>query len=287
MSTIGIVGVTGNIGSRVAGGLSDRHDVVGVARDPEGAPDGVRTESADLTDAARAREALASVDALYLTPPEAGEDPLELEREVVTTVIDAARDHGIEHVVMHSAVHADRGDTGAKILDHKHEYERALRDSGLGYTILRPAWYLQNLFMAKDYLEQGMFSLPWPEDMTWAATDIQDVADAAVHFFESGPANRGYDIHLQGGITARQICDAVESVTGQEVQYQEAPDTREAVDAYPISEKHKDAYAELFDYFKATTYLGNPEKIEEDVPGFEYGSIEDFVGRELFVTATV
>ena len=287
MSTIGIVGVTGNIGSRVAAELSGRHDVVGFARDPAGAPDGVRTVATDLTAADRAREALTGLDAVYVTPPEVGEDPLELERNVVTTVIDAARDHGVGHVVMHTAVHADRGDTGAKILDNKHEYERALADSGLGYTILRPAWYLQNLFMAKDYLEQGVFSLPWPADMRFAATDIQDVADVAVHFFESGPANRGYDIHLPGGITARDICDAVESVAGHEVEYREAAGTREAVDEYPISEKHKDAYAELFDYFNATTYLGSPEEIERAVPDFGYGSIEDFARRELFATPTV
>ena len=287
MSTIGIVGVTGNIGSRVAAGLADRHDVVGLARNPEDAPAGVEPRSVDLTDAAQARDALAGLDGLYLTPPEGGEKPMELERNVVTNAISAARDHGIGHVVMHTAVHADRGGTGAAILDNKHEYERALADSGLGYTVLRPAWYLQNLFMAKDYLEQGMFSLPWPADMTWAATDIQDVADAAVHFLNQGPANRGFDVHIPGGITARDICDAVENVTGQAVQYQEAPGTREAVEPYPISEKHKDAYAELFDYFKSTTYLGDPEPITEAVPGFEYGSIEDFMRRELFATAAV
>lgn len=289
MSTIAVAGVTGNIGSRVAAGLvSAGHEVVGLARNPnDGAPGGVRSVSADLTDAAEARDALEGVDALYLTPPEGGENPLALERGVVMTTLAAAREQGVGHVVMHTAVHADRGDTGAAIIDNKHEYERALAESGVGYTVLRPAWYLQNLFMAKGYLEQGMFSLPWPEDMTWAGTDIQDVADVAVHFLEAGPANRGYDIHLPGGITARDICSAVEAVTGQAVGYQEAPGTREAVEPYPISEKHKELYAELFEYFKATTYLGNPEPITNAVPGFEYGTVEDFVRRELFAGAGV
>ena len=90
----------------------------------------------------------------------------------------------------------------------------ALAESGVPYTILRPAWYLQNLHGAKGYLEQGMFSMPWPEDMVWAATDVEDLARAAAAFFEQGPANRGFDIHLPGGVTAAAICRAVEHVTG-------------------------------------------------------------------------
>ena len=287
MSTIAVVGVTGTIGSRVARKLvAGGHEVVGLARNPEEAPAGVRREAVDVTDRAAAVAALEGADGLYLTPPLAGENALELERAVTETVIDAAGDTGIGHVVMHTAVHADRGDTGARILDNLTPVEEKLSDSGLGYTILRPAWFLQNLHMAKGYLEQGMFSMPWPADMTWAATNVDDIVEAAVHFFESGPANRGFDVHQPGGITAREICDAVERVTGQEVGYQEAPGTREAVESYPIAEFHKELYAELFDYFRSTTYLGDPHLVTTAVDGFSYGTVEDFVRQELFASVT-
>ena len=284
MDTIAVVGFTGTIGSRVAGRLATAgHDVVGLARGSNGAPEGVRHRAVDLRDPAATSRALRGAHAIYLTSPEQGEDPLGLERAVTTNVIHAAHDLGIEHVVMHTAVHADRGDTGARVLDNKHPVEVALAESGVPYTILRPAWYLQNLHGAKGYLEQGMFSMPWPEDMVWAATDVEDLARAAAAFFEQGPANRGFDIHLPGGVTAAAICRAVEHLTGHAVSYQEAPSTRAAVDPYPITEVHKELYAELFDYFKATDYLGDPEAILEALDGFEYGTIADFVERELFV----
>jgi NAD(P)H dehydrogenase (quinone) len=278
-----VVGVTGTIGGRVAGKLVEAgHRVVGLARSSGEGPVGVHRVAVDLSDRSAAVRALEGVDGVYLTPPLAGEAPVEQETAVTTSVIDAARELGIDHVVMHSAVHADRGSTGARILDNKHPIEEALAGSGVGYTILRPAWYLQNLFGAKAYLEQGVFSMPWPADMVWAATDVDDVAVAAAAFLEKGSANRGFDVHLPGGVTGSEICEAVERVTGKPVAYHEAPGTREAVDPYPISEIHKELYAELFDYFKATEYLGDPEPITEAVDGFGYGTVEDFVRRELF-----
>lgn len=283
MEPIVVVGANGTIGSRVAGELAARgHQVLGLSRSPGEGPAGVGRAAVDLTDRTAAMEAIEGAGAVYLTPPESGDDPLGLERAVATNVIDAARASGVGHVVMHTAVHADRGDTGARILDNKHSIEASLAASGVPFTILRPAWYLQNLFGAKAWLEQGMFSLPWPDDMSWAATDVADVARAAAWFFEEGPANRAFDVHLPGGITAAEICRAVESAIGQPVSYAEAPSARAAVDPYPISDAHKELYAELFEYFRTHQYLGDPSPIERTIDGFTYGTVEHFVRRELF-----
>jgi len=283
MGTVAIIGATGTIGGRVAGKLAERgHDVLGLARRPAEAPGAVPLVAVDLTDPSAAVRALDGVEAVYLTPPMGGPDPLALERAVATNVIDAARRNGVRQVVMHTAVHADRGNTGARILDDKQPLEARLADSGVPYTILRPAWFLQNLHAARSWLEQGMFSMPWPADTVWAATDVEDVVRAAIWFLEGEPANRGFDVHLPGGVTAAAICRAVEAATGHPVAYQQAPGTREAVAAYPISDAHKALYAELFDYFKSGRYLGDPVPITEAVDGFEYGTVEDFVRRELF-----
>ncbi|MCG6987535.1 MAG: NAD(P)H-binding protein [Gemmatimonadetes bacterium] len=282
MGSIAVVGITGNIGGRVARKLAAAgHDVVGLSRHP-GAEAPGRIVAVDLRDADAARKALAGVDGVYLTPPEGGATPLEDERAVGLNVIEAAKEAGVGHVVMHTALQADRGDTGARILNNKTVLETTLADSGTPYTILRPAWYLQNLFGAKPWLDQGMFSMPWAADMAWAATDIEDIASLAAHFFEAGPANRGFDVHLPGGVTAAGIGAAVEAVTGRAVQYQEAPSSRAAVDGYPISDVHKELYAELFDYFRSRTYEGEPTAVTEAVPDFSYGTVEDFVSRELY-----
>ena len=284
MGTIAVVGATGTIGSRVVSALAaEGAQVRAIARKPAAAGEQAQVHAADLTDADAAIAALDGASAVYLTPPLGGDDPAGLERTVCANVIEAAAKHGTEHIVMHTAVRADRGDTGARILDNKTPIEQALAASGIGYTILRPAWFLQNLWMARGYLEQGVVSMPWPADMAWAATDINDIVRAAVRFLNQGPANRGFDVHVPGGITGQQIAEAATRVLGRDVAYQMADvPTRDYVEPFPISPIHKDLYAELFDYFKATTYLGDPQPITDALPGFRISGVEDFLRNELF-----
>lgn len=283
-STIAVVGASGNIGSRVVAGLASRgKQVRAITRQDMPGRDGVEVHPADLTNVEDAVSALEGVSAVYLTPPEGGDDPEGLELAVSNNVIEAAAKHAVEHVVMHTAVNADRGDTGARVLDNKTTIEHALADSGLGYTILRPAWFMQNLWAARDYLQNGVVSLPWDGDMVWAATDINDIVDAAIRFLDQGPANRGFDIHVPGGITGQQIADAASAVLGREVTFQPAGVSTQAYcESFPLSKPHQEMYAELFDYFKSTTYLGDPQPITEALPGFRIHSLEDFLRHELF-----
>ncbi|MDX1746941.1 MAG: hypothetical protein R3324_13465, partial [Halobacteriales archaeon] len=119
--------------------------------------------------------------------------------------------------------------------------------------------------------------------MVWAASDVSDIAVAAVRFLEEGPANRGFDVHVPGGMTGQQIADAASRVLDREVVYQQADlTTRQYVDSFPISEPHKDLYAELFDHFKAETYLGEPDDITGVLDGFEIHGIEHVLRNEIF-----
>ncbi|HSV39994.1 MAG TPA: hypothetical protein VLI04_14645, partial [Nocardioidaceae bacterium] len=91
--------------------------------------------------------------------------------------------------------------------------------------------------------------------------------------------------HVPGGITGQQLADAASKVLGHDVSYHEAEaTTREYVGTFPFSEPHKDLYAELFDYFKSTTYLGDPELITEALPGFTIHGPEHFLRNELFAS---
>lgn len=277
-----VAGATGTVGARLVARLTARgHRVRAVSRNPSS--NGVESVAADLADPDQAVGALGGATAVYITPPLGGDDPLRLEREVVGNLIDAAKENRVGHVVMHTALHADRGNTGAGILDNKTALEEALAGSGTPYTIIRPAWFLQNLWGAKDYLERGVVSFPWGGDMVWAATDVEDVVTAAVGLFEAGPQNAAFDLHIPGGITGNQVAQATATVLGRHVAYQEAPvTTREYVEAFPISDVHKDLYAELFDYFRSTTYLGEPQAVTGRVAGLTYRRPKDFLAGELF-----
>lgn len=283
---VSVVGVTGTVGSRVAAKLARQGvHVRGIARDPSRFPGHAHVElvAADLTDQREVEKALGDSRAVYLTLPEMGEDPLALEGAVGLNVVEAAKHADIQHIVLHTALQADRGNTGAGIIDRKHQIEEAIQSSGIGYTILRPGWFLQNLFLARDYLEQGTFSMPWPPERRIGGVSVEDIANAAVALIEKGPQNRGFDVHLPGGVTGTSIAQAASRVLDRPVQYFEFTNPpREFVVSFPLSEPHKALYAELFEYFRRQDYVGQPEELQSTLPGFQYTTVEQFMRSELF-----
>ncbi|MDP8969096.1 MAG: hypothetical protein M3N52_01010 [Actinomycetota bacterium] len=53
-----------------------------------------------------------------------------------------------------------RGDTGARLLHNKTPIEQTLAGAGVGYTILRPVWFFQNLWAAQGYSQHATLNLP-------------------------------------------------------------------------------------------------------------------------------
>jgi len=283
---ITVIGVTGTVGSRVASKLAAKGVAVrGIARDPSqfSGNQNVDLVAADFTNRQEAEKALAGSQVVYLTLPEEGEDPLALESAVGLNAIEAARKAGIDHMLLHTALQSDRGDTGVAIIDNKRPIEEAVMASEFGYTILRPAWFLQNLFGAKEYLEQGMVSMPIPPEQRIGGISVEDIANAAVAFFEKGPQNRGFDLYLPGGVSGPMIAEAAGQVLERPVQFYEFTDPiAEYVAGFPISERHKELYVELFAYFRLQDYLGEAEEITSVLPDFQYTSVAQFMRSELF-----
>lgn len=281
-----VIGVTGTVGSRVATKLAAKGiRVRGVARDVSHAPQHAQLETVkvDATDAKAMDAALRGAEAVYLTPPEKGEDPLTLERNVTENVIVAAKRAGVKHLILHTALQADHGNTGVRIIDNKTGIERALTQSGIPYTILRPAWFMQNLFGAKAYIEQGALMMPPTPERRFGAISVEDIAESAVRFFQLAPQNRGFDLHVPNGVTGPALAEAATRVLNRQVQYQPFPGpVRQFVDGFPISEPHKELYAELFEYFKRQDYLGRPDDLTKGLPGFAYTPPERFMRTELF-----
>ena len=90
--------------------------------------------------------AMRGMDAVYYICPPAREDEAEIGRMAVK----AAKEAGIKRFIYQSVLHSIEPE-----LPHhrqKLEVERALVDSGLIYTIVQPAPFMQNIFNAKEAL---------------------------------------------------------------------------------------------------------------------------------------
>ncbi|MEV5854565.1 NAD(P)H-binding protein [Streptomyces anulatus] len=207
-------GATGNIGSELVRQLSvDGHGaaVRALTRDAARAgavvPDGVELAEGDLGRADSLKSALGGVRSLFLISG-VGDD---------AGVLHAAREAGVEHVVLVSSItvmtHPHLGPARANLA-----VERRLRESGMEWTILRPTQFASNTFWwARSVRDESVVRVPYADVglPTVHPADIASVARAAL----TGPGHRGRTYPLTGPkrISPRQQADELGRVLGREV----------------------------------------------------------------------
>jgi uncharacterized protein YbjT (DUF2867 family) len=169
MTIIAVAGATGAQGGAAARALlAAGHPVRALTRDPAGPAAaalrelGADVRRADFDDRGSLDAALAGVGGLFAVTTPFGTD-LAAEVRQGRALLDAARDAGVGHVVLTSAAHADRG-TGVPHYESKHLVERHLRASGVPWTVIAPAAFMDNYAggWTLDGLRDGEFAWPMP-----------------------------------------------------------------------------------------------------------------------------
>lgn len=128
----------------------------------------------DLLSAADRRRALDGARAVYHIGPRFWEH----EREVGLAMVRAAREAGVRHFVMHSVYHPQC----RKMLHHaaKLDIEEALVESGLEFTILQAAMYMQNVRLEWPVIvKDGVYRRPYSPERRMAVVDTDDMGEAA------------------------------------------------------------------------------------------------------------
>jgi len=100
------------------------------------------------------------------------------EATIGRRVIAAARAAGVRHFVFQSVYHAQC----TRMAHHRRklEVEAALIESGLPYTILAPAMYMQNLAVEwPEILATGRYRRPYSPQVPMAMVDLADLGEAA------------------------------------------------------------------------------------------------------------
>lgn len=145
-----ITGVTGKVGGEVARVLrAAGRPVRAVLRDPARAPAwaalGCEIAIAAMEDAAALARAFADTTAAFILPPPVFDPtPGDLEAHAVITAVTAALDRARPgRVLCLSTIGADA--PHATLLSPRLAMESALAGLGLPLTIVRPAWFIDNL----------------------------------------------------------------------------------------------------------------------------------------------
>lgn len=186
MTRVAVLGGHGKTGRAVCGAL----------------PDAKPLGRADLDDLPGA---LAGCDAAYLIAPNLHPD----EPAYVATALDALRIAGIGRVAYHSVA-----SPYAPAMPHhvgKAVSEDLVRRSGLAWTILQPAAYLQNLDLSGPVVQ-----VPYDVDAPFGFLDLTDLGRAAARvLLEPGHAGATYELASrqasvrqlaeEAGATAEQV----------------------------------------------------------------------------------
>ncbi|GAA4260560.1 NmrA/HSCARG family protein [Dactylosporangium darangshiense] len=231
MITIAVAGATGAQGGAAARALlAAGHPVRALTRDPAGPAAaalrdlGADVRRADFDDQASLDAALAGAGGLFAVTTPFGTD-LAAEVRQGRALIDAASAAGVGHVVLTSAAHADRG-TGVPHYESKHLVERHLRASGVPWTVIAPAAFMDNYAggWTLEGLRQGVFAWPMPADRPLTLIPAADIgAFAALALREPGRfAGRRIDI-ASDERTPAEMAHILGEAVGRPIGHREVP----------------------------------------------------------------
>ena len=218
-----ISGASGRTSRKIIDNLLARgvpaSDLILVSRSPEHADlaaygaRGAALRYGDFTDLASLPQAFAGGERMYFMPlnhPPDDVDEVAVKREVVAI----AKRAGIRHCVYQSMIGAGI----AASCDDDFQAENALRDSGMGWVILRTAIFAESLGReAKRYIREGQIATATP-DLRRNYITRDDIAAAGAEAL-LGDGHAGHIYHIIGSaITSRELAAELAKIAGKPIE---------------------------------------------------------------------
>jgi uncharacterized protein YbjT (DUF2867 family) len=172
----------------------------------------------DLHDRATLDQAFEGARAVYHIPPSALPD----EAEIGEGVIEAAKAAGVERFVFHSVMHPHL----TKLTHHGQKLivEEKLIMSGLWFTILQPASYMNNILDQLDTIQQGIFPTTYDLNTIVGMVDLDDVGEVAAKVLtEDTHKNATYELCNGESLCVADIIQIWEKCLGIDIEYRQMP----------------------------------------------------------------
>ncbi len=203
--------------------------------------------------------AMEGVDAIYYICPTARED----EAEIGKKAISAAKKLGVRRFVYQSVLHSIEPE-----LPHhrqKLEVERALVDSGLCYTIVQPAPFMQNILNGKDALLNNKifvqkFFTSTDSKNRINLIDAEDFGQCVAYIFLANI----YDyatLELCGpeNLYVNEMISAMEEVSGEKIGFKYITDDelKKSMSARNASEYSIETLLQMFHHYNGGDFCGS------------------------------
>jgi len=208
----------------------------------------------DLCDKSAVHSAMQGIQAVYHICPNMSPD----EELIGKLVIDAARDVGVEHFVFHSVLHPQT----EKMKHHwgKMHVEEMLFESGLPFTILQPAPYMQNILVGWQHIiEDGILRVPYSIHSKFSFIHLEDLAEAAKNVLtEPNHQNTIYELAGTLPMSHAEVADILSHMLNRGVKAE-----REELENWKLRMRGISTYAvenleSMFKYYDKWGLVGNP-----------------------------
>ena len=210
----------------------------------------------DLHDPAAVEQAVRGSRAIYHICPNMHPD----EAAIGQVVIAAARSAGVQHFVYHSVLHPQ-----VEAMPHhwlKMRVEEQLFESGLSYTILQPAIYMQNVLAQwSSIVQEGIYPVPYRVETRLGMVDLEDVAEAAaIVLTEAGHAGATYELAGAEVLSQIEVAAVLADCLDRPVRAEtvEIETWEQRARASGLGNYQIKTLVKMFRYYEQHDFWGNP-----------------------------
>lgn len=219
-----ITGATGKTSELVIAQLRAKGaDVRALVRDPQKAEKlasaGVTIAQGDFGDAGALGRALDGVTSVFLVTPAHQDASGMVDRFLAAATKSAKRPRIVRLSAIKGSEHGPTDNTRTH-----GRADRAIQDSGLPYTILRPNYFMQNFFGAAESIMSSGMMYQGMGDGRLGFIDVRDIADVAAAVLLDPSWDRGiYELTGPASISFHDVARDLGAALGREVKYVPIP----------------------------------------------------------------
>jgi NAD(P)H dehydrogenase (quinone) len=230
----------------------------------------------DLMERKAVNQAVKGIEAIYLICP----NTHQREFEICVNFIKAAQRAGVRRLVYHSVMFPQ-----VEAMPHhwqKLRVEEAIIQSGLEFTILQPASYMQNLLPYWEaILKEGKYTVPYSTDSVFSPVDLEEVAIVAGKVLtEKAHASAIYQLVGPECLSSNQMADQISVRLGRKIAAQTQPlekwiegAKKRGLDAYAL-----ETLSKMFAYYDRFGFAGSNQTLKH-LLGQQPNSFGQFLGR--------
>jgi uncharacterized protein YbjT (DUF2867 family) len=202
---------------------------------------------------------MSGVSAVYFICPNVNPDELKFAQHAVAAARTAGLP-GLPHFVYHSVLHPQ-----VEAMPHhwlKMRVEEMLFESGLPYTILQPAAYIQNILASwQTIVEEGVYRIPYSAETRLSIVDLDDVAlAAAIVLTEPGHYGAIYELAGPEALSQIEVAEIIGRRLKRPVRAEQisVESWRQQARANGLGRYQIDALTKMFVYYDRYGLVGNP-----------------------------